>query len=223
MFYIITGSTSGLGFYLTSCLLSKSHVIGISRSINPPTALQNHTRYHHLSFDLSTSEYSLYRDLIQSIFNLVDGQPYTLIFNAALFYSSDIRLSSSDLFSLYRTNFFSTVQLISLLELPTLSRIVIINSISGLVGQCDQPEYSSSKHALMGYTRSLIKRAKHRNYDVMCFNPGGINTPLWDSYPEINRDLFLSPHLLSSILVPIITASGRVFIENMTILPECDI
>ena len=113
--------------------------------------------------------------------------------------------------------------MISILETPRLSRIAIINSISGLVGQCKQPEYSSSKHALMGYTRSLIKRAKSLNYDVMCFNPGGINTPLWDSYPEIDNQLFLSPSFLASILVPIISVSGRVVIENMVILPECDI
>ena len=102
MYYIVTGSTSGLGFNLTSRLLLTSHVIGVSRSTNPPVSLQNHSRYHHLSFDLSNISNSSYEELTSCIFNIVADHPFTLIFNAASFYSSNIRMSISDLFRLYQ-------------------------------------------------------------------------------------------------------------------------
>ena len=104
-----------------------------------------------------------------------------------------------------------------------LKRIFILNSISGLIGEASQHEYVASKHALMGFTRSLIKESKNSKYDVMCINPGGINTELWDDYPDVDTDTFIEPKELARIIVSLLMIKQRLFIENMIILPPEDV
>ena len=101
---------------------------------------------------------------------------------------------------------------------------MIINSISGLRGQENQISYSASKHAMMGLLNSLVKIGKQKNFDVICINPGGINTELWDkvnSKPDIEK--FLNPYDLANLCVFLLKYPSKVFIGPMVILPEVDV
>ena len=53
-----------------------------------------------------------------------------------------------------------------------------ISSISGLMGNPGQVNYSSSKAALNGFTRSLAKEVGSRNITVNCIAPGFIDTDM---------------------------------------------
>ena len=57
-------------------------------------------------------------------------------------------------------------------------RIINISSISGLMGNPGQVNYSSSKAALNGFTRSLAKEVGSRNITVNCIAPGFIDTDM---------------------------------------------
>ena len=75
----------------------------------------------------------------------------------------------------------------------------------------------------MGYVRSLMKSAKNSKYDVMCINPGGIQTELWSGYDNINSADFLKPETIASICDLLISIPQRCFIESMPILPPSDL
>ena len=64
-------------------------------------------------------------------------------------------------------------------------RIINISSISGLMGNPGQVNYSSSKSALSGFTKSLAKEVGSRNITVNCIAPGYINTDM-TSYLDEN-------------------------------------
>ena len=224
MKYIITGSSSGLGFALAEKLVLRGDVIGISRLIGKGEKLTQSGRFHHISYDLSGNlRDKLYLDVEEKLCKLIDNEPCTLILNAASFYKDAKRLDHSLTEKMFSVNVFSSMALVRSLEVLKLRRILIINSISGLIGQSEQHEYCASKHALMGFVKSLIKSAKHSEYDVMCINPGGMKTELWGGYSEVQTEDFLNPAAVAEVCLGLITFPQRAFIESFVILPPSDV
>ena len=67
-------------------------------------------------------------------------------------------------------------------------RIINITSVSGIVGQAGQTNYSSSKAGLIGFTKALAKEVGSRNITVNAVAPGFIETVLTVDLPEEIRD-----------------------------------
>lgn len=63
-------------------------------------------------------------------------------------------------------------------------RIVNIASVSGVIGQAGQTNYSSSKAGLIGFTKALAKEVGSRNVTVNAVAPGFISTALTDDMPD---------------------------------------
>lgn len=224
MKYIITGTSSGLGFELASKLVKKNEVVGISRNIGKSESLLKHNNFAFIPYDLSTIDNKKkYIKFKKRLLAEVDKKDFTLIFNAAQFYLNEKRLSIPKIKIMFKINLFSIMDLIENFKNHNLKRIFIINSVSGLVGQPTQHEYVSSKHALMGYVRSLIKEAKDQPFDIMCINPGGIKTELWNKYVNVDKESFILPSELARIIISLLKTKQKLFIENMKILPIADV
>ena len=224
MKYLITGTSSGLGFELAAQLIKKNDVIGISRNIGKFDKFSQLEHFNFIPYDLSSVEDEIkYSNFKKKLINEINLDDFTLIVNAAQFYSGKNRLSVSKVKDMFTINLFSIMDLINSLRKFNLKRIFIVNSISGLVGNDNQHEYVSSKHALMGYTKSLIKEAKNSSYDVMSINPGGIKTELWNNYSNVDTNSFIEPKELARIIVSLLKSKQKLFIENMAILPSVDV
>ena len=225
MKYVVTGSSSGLGYCLTKKLLERGDVVGISRH-SPDKQIKSCSNftYDHIDADLSQADtFSESSRITNELKEKISDNAFTLILNAGVFYSGTERLAIEERTNLFWVNLFSIMELIKQLQDLDLKRIFFINSISGLIGQPTQHEYASSKHALMGYVRSLIKEAVNMPYDIMVINPGGINTELWTQYPKINQNDFLCPEDVAEIVVNLLSIKNRMFIPSFTILPEVDL
>jgi 3-oxoacyl-[acyl-carrier protein] reductase len=70
-------------------------------------------------------------------------------------------------------------------------RIINISSVSGVVGQAGQTNYSSSKAALLGFTKALAKEVGSRNITVNAVAPGFIETRLTVNLYQEVRDISL--------------------------------
>ncbi len=68
-------------------------------------------------------------------------------------------------------------------------RIVNISSVSGVVGQAGQTNYSSSKAGLLGFTKALAKEVGSRNITVNAVAPGFIETRLTANLPQEIKDI----------------------------------
>ena len=75
----------------------------------------------------------------------------------------------------------------------------------------------------MGFSKSLAKSAKHSTFDVMCINPGGMSTELWDDYSDVNTSDFLQPTMVAALCEYFLLLPGRIFIQNFVILPPSDL
>lgn len=59
-------------------------------------------------------------------------------------------------------------------------RIINIASIAGKVGRSGYAHYSASKHAVLGFTKSLAYETAPHNVTVNAVNPGIVRTYMWD-------------------------------------------
>lgn len=63
-------------------------------------------------------------------------------------------------------------------------RIVNISSISAIIGNPGQPNYSASKAGMIGMSKSLAREVAPRGITVNCIAPGFISTPMTDELNE---------------------------------------
>jgi 3-oxoacyl-[acyl-carrier protein] reductase len=63
-------------------------------------------------------------------------------------------------------------------------RIINISSISGVMGNAGQTNYSASKAGVIGFTKALAREVAPRNVTVNTVAPGFIETTILDSIPE---------------------------------------
>lgn len=222
MKFIITGGSSGLGFALTTGLMSYGSVAVISRSLRKLKPLCGTPSFHFIRYDLASSR-SDFPSLVTELKEFIVDDDFMLILNAASFYASDVRLGEEPTERLFRVNTFSAMHLVNSLESKGLKRVLFINSVSGMIGQELQHEYVASKHALMGFSRSLAKSAKFKDYDVICVNPGGMKTELWCEHPEVETKDFLDPFVVSELCIALLMLKQRVFIESLPLLPPSDV
>ena len=71
-------------------------------------------------------------------------------------------------------------------------RIINMSSVSGLIGNIGQTNYSASKAGLIGMTRSFSREISRRNVTVNCVAPGFIETDMTDDLDEKTKEAFLA-------------------------------
>ena len=63
-------------------------------------------------------------------------------------------------------------------------RIINIASVSGIMGNPGQTNYSASKAGQIGFTRALAREVASRTITVNAIAPGFIQTDIWSTVPE---------------------------------------
>jgi meso-butanediol dehydrogenase/(S,S)-butanediol dehydrogenase/diacetyl reductase len=66
------------------------------------------------------------------------------------------------------------------------ARIINVASVAGKAGRPGLAHYSASKHAIIGFTKSLAYEVAPHNVTVNTVNPGIVDTPMWNQ--------ILAPH-----------------------------
>ena len=71
-------------------------------------------------------------------------------------------------------------------------RIINIGSVVGLSGNAGQVNYSSSKSALLGFSKSLAREVASRNITVNTISPGFIDTDMTKKLKEEQKSALIS-------------------------------
>ena len=103
-----------------------------------------------------------------------------------------MRMPEADWDLVLDTNLKGALHFIHNLQRPMMKqsygRIINISSISGLVGQAGQVNYSASKAGLVGLTKALAREVAGRNVTVNAIAPGFITTDMTDQLPQNVKD-----------------------------------
>ncbi len=178
---LITGASRGIGLE-TAKLFAKSgyQVIGTSRSEFDLGDLIKNTNAKSFQLDLmsKSSIKELFSDLKSE-----DLLPSVLVNNAGI--TKDqlfLRMKDEDWDDVIETNlnglFRVTKAFIKPMVKNKFGRVINISSVAGLMGNSGQVNYSSSKSAIIGFSRSLAKELGSRNITSNVVAPGFIETDM---------------------------------------------
>jgi 3-oxoacyl-[acyl-carrier protein] reductase len=125
-------------------------------------------------------------------FNRVD----VLVNNAGITRDQLImRMSEAEWQSVLDTNLKSAFLVTKAVLRPMLrqryGRIVNMTSVSGVIGNAGQANYSASKAGLMGFTRSVAREVASRNITCNAVAAGVIDTEIWQGVPQPAVDALL--------------------------------
>ena len=93
-------------------------------------------------------------------------------------------------------------------------RVINIGSVVGLSGNAGQTNYSSTKAAILGFTKSLAKEVASRNITVNSISPGFIATDMTSELKEEQKDALIKSIPLSRMGLPAELANVVKFIAS---------
>jgi 3-oxoacyl-[acyl-carrier protein] reductase len=106
-----------------------------------------------------------------------------------------MRMTEADWDSVITTNLKSAFLMTKAAMRPMLrqrsGRIVNITSISGVMGNAGQANYSASKAGMIGLTRSTAREVASRNITCNAVAAGVIDTEIWQGVPQAAIDAVL--------------------------------
>ena len=94
-------------------------------------------------------------------------------------------------------------------------RIVNIASSSAYAGFKNTSIYCSSKHALLGLSRSLHSELKEHNVRTLCVSPSSIKTSMGKSVTGQNYETFLNPNEIAELIVHLVSFDNEMISQEI--------
>ena len=178
---LVTGASRGIGLEVAKLFSKEGYkVIGTSRGDFNLGDLIGDRSAMSVQLDLMSKE--SINDLFE-VLKSKDILPSVLINNAGI--TKDqlfIRMKNKDWDEVIETNlnglFRVTKAFIKPMVKNKFGRVINISSVAGLMGNSGQVNYSSSKSAMVGFSRSLAKELGSRNITSNVVAPGFIETDM---------------------------------------------
>ncbi len=178
---LVTGASRGIGLEVAKLFSMEGYkVVGTSRGDFNLGDLIGDSSAMSVQLDLMSKE--SINDLFE-VLKSKDMLPSVLINNAGI--TKDqlfLRMKDKDWDEVIETNlnglFRVTKALIKPMVKNKFGRVINISSVAGLMGNSGQVNYSSSKSAMIGFSRSLAKELGSRNITSNVVAPGFIETDM---------------------------------------------
>jgi 3-hydroxy acid dehydrogenase/malonic semialdehyde reductase len=221
---LITGSSSGIGYEITSKLLDLgAKVIGIARNHDKSNLVnKNYTTYN--------CDVSVHEKLEILIKQILKNHPQIncLISNAG--YGNFGPLEN---FSTFQINNFLATNLtshliITKLLLPHFKRnkmgdIIFVGSEAGLSGAKNGSLYCAAKFGLKGFSEALSKDVSNNNIRVAIINPGMVRTDFFKNLnfePGDSEENVINLRDISSTVAYILGLSRNTIVDEINLSPS---
>lgn len=150
--------------------------------------------------------------------------PGILINNAGSYLLKPLQKTSyNEYINQIKSNLFSAVHIVErfLTDLKKLDRGLIINicSSGALEGLADSGAYASSKHALLGYSRSLRQELLDTRIGVSALNLGQTQSTSWEG-SDVDPEKLIDPKDVARLLVSLTELSPRSVLEEIIMKPQ---
>ena len=201
---LITGANRGIGHSIMSAFINAGYiVVGTSRSDDGVKKINDTigdpSKGCGVKMDVtSENDIQFANKLIRDKFGIT-----TILINNAGVTKDNLlmRMSSEEWNDVIDTNLNSlyrvTREFIREMMKQKTGRIINISSVVGMSGNAGQSNYSSSKSAIYGFTKSLAKEVASRNITVNAISPGFIETDMTDKLSDEQKQAIISAIPLS--------------------------
>lgn len=200
---LITGSSRGIGKAIALELAQKGFDIvihcrsRIQEAEEVAQSIKNLGKNARvLQFDVSNREQA---KIVLETDVEVNGAYYGVVLNAGLTRDNAFpALSEEDWDTVLRTNLDGFYNVLHPVMMPMIrrrkaGRIVCITSVSGIIGNRGQVNYSASKAGLIGAVKALAVELAKRKITVNCVAPGLIDTDIIDENLPLEQILKAIP------------------------------
>ncbi|MDD4143626.1 MAG: SDR family NAD(P)-dependent oxidoreductase, partial [Prolixibacteraceae bacterium] len=151
------------------------------------------------------------------------GRIDLLVNNAGMSFSGSVMKTDRDVWNkLFAVNacapFFICQAAIPYLKKSDNPVIINMGSVVGFKGYINQAAYSSSKHALVGFTKVLAKEVQKDGIMVHVISPGAVNTEMVrEMRPDIDYSELIQPEEIADIVEFLVTKKGKGTIDHIYI------
>jgi NAD(P)-dependent dehydrogenase (short-subunit alcohol dehydrogenase family) len=146
-----------------------------------------------------------------------------LINNAGLAHNDKFLDVSEELFDkIFALNvkapFFITQNFLELIKASSTPTIINIASVVGHSGYANQSVYSASKHALIGFSKSLARETYKDGVRVHVISPGGVATEMVKlTRPDLDYDSMITPTDIADVIEFLLTHRTNAVIDEVLI------
>ncbi len=224
---LITGATGGLGKELVGFLVN-NHSILILVGQNKKKLIELKKKYDdNKNIYIYASNFNDRKNILATINKIKKNHNRVdILFNVAGIFSfkkiSKISIAEYD--KIFNINFLAPLlfckKFIYQMNKYRFGRIINIGSSSSYLGFKDTSLYCSSKHALLGLTRSLQDQYKNTNIKLYSFLPGSIKTKMGKKIKNQDYSTFIEPKELAKFIVEMISLKGNININEIKITRE---
>ena len=194
---IVTGGARGIGKAIAETLAARGAKVAVAdlqMELAEETAkeIAANTGVETIALEVDVSDQASAKAMVKSAIEKF-GKIDILVNNAGITRDGLImRMKEADWDMVLDINLKGAFNCAQALARPMMKarygRIINITSVSGIVGQAGQTNYSSSKAGLIGFTKALAKEVGSRNITVNAVAPGFIETVLTDDLPDEIKD-----------------------------------
>jgi len=189
---LVTGASGGIGKAIALSVAQAGYTVVAHYRSNQQAAeeLESAVKAQGgtirlLQFDISDREQT--RTVLEQ--DIADNEAYYgVVCNAGIHADGAFpALSEDDWDSVMRTNLDGFYNVVQPLTMPMIQRrkpgrIITISSVSGLMGNRGQVNYSAAKAGIIGATKALAIELAKRKITVNCVAPGVIETEMVDEH-----------------------------------------
>lgn len=222
---IITGGSKGIGLSIAKVFAERTNrkLVLIARNYDDlQTAKQQCLEWGASGVEIISADLTSENEVSNIDFEALN--PGILVNNAGIFLFKKLAETSNDEFDRqYRLNTFSAFNLTKHV-LPVLKKkerglIVNVCSQASLKGYGDSGAYTMSKHALLGYTRSLRKELMDTKIAVSAINLGQTYSTSWEDV-DIDPKQLIDPEDVGRIIVSLSELSPQSVAEEIILMPQ---
>jgi NAD(P)-dependent dehydrogenase (short-subunit alcohol dehydrogenase family) len=193
---IVTGGAKGIGLASAECMLRQgAEVMIVDWSREAAFAAVKSLTAVSKGVDSVAADISSVADVEKAIQATLDrfGGVDVLVNNAGIQTFGDPVTTTEEVWDKTMNVNLKGHWLMSKYAIPEMLKrgkgsIVNVSSVQGLASQKNVVAYSTSKHAMIGLTRSMAVDMASRNVRVNCVCPGTVNTPMIQGIIELDTD-----------------------------------
>jgi acetoacetyl-CoA reductase len=172
---LITGGSKGIGKNIISNLLKDNHkIINLSRT--NCDIINNNLLNININIE-NKNTYTIMNNIIKE--NKIDNFIHCAGITRDGFFHKMSEKNWNDVIDInYKSLYYLLNPIINQMRLNNNGNIILISSVNGKSGSIGQTNYSSSKSALFGFTKSLALENAQKNIFVNCICSGYIKTDM---------------------------------------------
>jgi 3-oxoacyl-[acyl-carrier protein] reductase len=220
---LVTGGSRGIGSSICKELAKAGATVLINYANSKDSALkvleeivQGNGKGEVVEFDVS--DYSIVEEKIKYLIEKYEKIDI-LVNNAGITRDSlFMRMKESQWDEVFETNtkgvFNCTKNVVRMMLKNQYGKIINISSVVGEMGNPGQVNYSSTKSALIGFTKSLAKELGSKNINVNAITPGFIDTDITEVLSDSIKDKYKEIIPLSRFGKPEDVAKAVLFLAS---------